>query len=337
MEDKINAAITSKYDFLDKSAYFLMQIGEDFTSEVMTFIPQRMVTEISARIIKMRSIPRSDALAIMEEFAFLIKSNDFVQSGGLEKASSILQKAFGSEESKVLINKLMRKMNKHELFAFLDNIPSAQIADFISQENPQTIAIILAHLSPDKAAEIMENLTADDAIEASIRLSQLNEVSPMVVKNISMLLESKMELLNSQKIAVGGVRNLSEIFNKMSQTNSQEVLQLIELFDAQLHTEIIDNMFVFEDILKIDRSCLRTLVTEIPEETLIKGLKNGDEEILEFFLLGFSADKKEEFKESMEYAGHVKAKELEQAQIEITSIAQKLLENETIYFDEELD
>jgi len=324
-----------KYTFLEKTAYILMQLGEDFSSAVMSNLPTDIVNSLSSKIITMGSIPKQEALSILEEYLQIIQSNQYVQTGGVERASAILQKAFGSEESKILMNKLMRKINKHELFAFLDNIPSQQIADFISQESPQTIAIILAHLDTAKAAEIMESLSADDAIETSIRLSQLKEVSPNVIRNISLLLENKMELLTSQKVEVGGVRNLSEIFNRMSQTAASEVLQLIELFDEELHKQILENMFVFDDILKIDPVCTRTLIKEIPEDILIKGLKNAEEEMLEFFLAGMNEDNRNMFEENMEYAGKIKLKDMELAQTEITNIASNLLESEKIYFLED--
>jgi len=327
--------MTNKYTFLEKTAYILMQLGEDFSSGVMSHLPIEIVNKLSSKIITMGSIPKSDALLILEEYLNVLQSNQYVQTGGVDKASAILQKAFGMEESKILMNKLMRKINKHELFSFLDNIPSQQIADFISSESPQTIAIILAHLDTAKAAEIMESLSADDAIETSIRLSQLKEVSPSVIRNISLLLENKMELLTSQKVEVGGVRNLSEIFNKMSQTAAGEVLQLIELFDEELHKQILENMFVFDDILKIDPVCARILIKEIPEETLIKGLKNAEEDILEWFLAGMNEDNKNMFMENMEYAGKIKLKDMETAQTEMTNIASKLLETEQIYFLED--
>jgi flagellar motor switch protein FliG len=327
--------MSSKYSFIEKTAYVLMQLGDEYSSNVMGKLSPDVVNKLSSKIITMGSIPKQEALLILEEYLQIIQSNQYVQTGGVDKASSILAKAFGTEESKILMNKLMRKINKHELFAFLDNIPSQQIADFISSENPQTIAIILAHLDTQKSAEIMEALSADDAIETSIRLSQLKEVSPSVIKNISLLLENKMELLTSQKVEVGGVRNLSEIFNKMSQTSSQEVLQLIDLFDPELHENILENMFVFDDILKIDPTCIRTLMKTIDDDLLIKGLKNAEEDILDFFLSSMNEENRAIFQENMEFAGKIKAKDMEAAQTEITNTASKLLETEQIYFLEE--
>jgi flagellar motor switch protein FliG len=319
---------------IDKIAYFLIQMGEDFTSEVLLNLKPDTVQEVSKRLIKLRSIDKPQALKILEEFNYIIQSNKYVMAGGIDYASEVLSKAFGGTESKKLLDRLLKSINKHEAFSFLNQIKPQQLAEFIQGEAPQTIAIVLAHMDTGGAAETLGYLNADLKIEVAIRMSNLKDISPSIVKNISIILENKLTLLTSSKVELGGVRSVAEIFNKMG-SKAQDTLDLIGMYDEELAADIKEKMFTFEDIIKIERVGIGRIKDSIDGETLQRAIKNASNEIQEAFYSVMSDKEKIIFKEELEYLGKLRLKDIDEAQAIILTEAQKLLETEQIFFDEE--
>lgn len=319
---------------LDKISYFLIQMGEDFTAEVLLHLKPEIVREVSKKLIKLKSIDKPQALKILEEFNYIIQSNQYIMSGGLDYASDVLTKAFGGPESKRILDRLLKSINKHESFAFLNQIKPQQLAEFIQGENAQTIAIVLAHMDTHGAAETLSYLNADLKIEVAIRMSNLKDISPSIVKNISILLENKLTLLTSSKVELGGVRSVAEIFNKMG-TKAQDTLDLIGMYDEELAQEIKDKMFTFEDIVKIEPAGIALIKDNIDSETLQKAIKNASETIQDAFYSVMTEKEKQIFLEDMEYIGKLRIKDIDESQTTVLIEAQKLIDNEQIFFEED--
>ena len=324
----------NEVQMVDKIAYFLMQMGEEFTSEVLLNLNPTLVQVVSKRLIKLKSVDKKTALSILEEFNYIIQSNKYVMAGGIDYAEEVLSRAFGGTESKKIMERLMKSLNKHQAFSFLNQIKPQQLAEFIQGENPQTIAIVLSHMETGSAAETLGYLNADLKIEVAIRMSNLKDISPSIIKNISIILENKLALLTSSKVELGGIRSIAEIFNKMG-SKAKETLDLIEMFDEDLAKDIKEKMFTFEDIIKIEDIGIVKVKEAVESEVLQKAIKNASEEIKEKFYSSMAEKERVIFEEELEYLPKLRLKDIDEAQGEVLNEAQKLLETETIFFEEE--
>jgi len=320
-------------DIIDKIAHFLMLMGNDFASNVFTKLPQKLITVITKRMIEAKPLKKIEMLKILEEFNYIILSNQYIIDGGIEHAKDILSRAFGPNESKKILEKLLKSMGQNNYFAFLSKIKPQQLAEFIDNENFQTIAIILSHMEPARAAETLEELDANMKLEVSVRMANLQDVSPNIIKNIANLLEQKLELLSSNKVEIGGTRTVAEMFNRMG-SSAKDTIDMMELYDSELAQSIKEKMFTFEDIIKIETEGMIVLKNTIEDKlTIAKAIKNVDEELQNKFLDAMSEGEKDEFLEEMSYINRLRLKEVEQSQAEIVDNAQKLLEAEAIFLD----
>lgn len=333
LKDSSSVPRTDKsFTMVDKIAYFLMQMGSEFTAEVMLFLPQETIGVISEKMMQLQALTKKEALAVLEEFNYLIQSNQYIMTGGFDYAKDVLDKAFGQKESKKILDRLLKTMNKHQSFNFLGKIKPQQLAEFIQGEHPQTIAIVLSHMESGPAAETLGFLNEDRKIEVAIRMANLKDVSPSIIQKISKLLEARLDLLTSSKVELGGVRSVAEIFNRMG-SKAKETLELIEMFDDELARDIKDKMFTFEDIIKIEDDGMMLLKERLDKDLLGKAIKTATEDLQNKFLDVMSETEKLIFLEEMEYLGKLRMKEVDKAQSEIVNIAQKMLEEEEIFME----
>ena len=182
------------------------------------------ITEISKHIANNRSVERAIALAVLEEFYAIIQSNQYLSSGGLEYAREILYKALGPEEAKKVLDRLSKTMANTQNFSYLSKIKPQQLADFIVNEHPQTIALILAHMDATAAAETIGYFSDDMRAEVAMRMAKLGDISPSIIKRVSAVLEPKLESLASYKVEVGGPRAVADIFNRLGAKASKGTL-----------------------------------------------------------------------------------------------------------------
>ena len=174
-------------------------VGEDATSQIFARMSVESITEISKYIANNSSIEKSIGAAVLEEFYAIVQSNQYLNTGGLEYAREILYKALGPEEAKKVLERLSKTMQGSQNFAYLAKIKPQQLADFISTEHPQTIALILAHMDPSAAAETLYIFAPDLRGEVVIRMAKLGDISPAIIKRVSAVLESKLESLATYK------------------------------------------------------------------------------------------------------------------------------------------
>nr|3USY_A Chain A, Flagellar motor switch protein [Helicobacter pylori]3USY_B Chain B, Flagellar motor switch protein [Helicobacter pylori] len=222
-------------------------------------------------------------------------------------------------------------------FAYLGKIKPQQLADFIINEHPQTIALILAHMEAPNAAETLSYFPDEMKAEISIRMANLGEISPQVVKRVSTVLENKLESLTSYKIEVGGLRAVAEIFNRLGQKSAKTTLARIESVDNKLAGAIKEMMFTFEDIVKLDNFAIREILKVADKKDLSLALKTSTKDLTDKFLNNMSSRAAEQFVEEMQYLGAVKIKDVDVAQRKIIEIVQSLQEKGVIQTGEEED
>jgi flagellar motor switch protein FliG len=319
-----NRMIYEKYSMAEKVAILLMQVGEDITAQIFQFLDLDTITEITKNISNISIVDKSLATAILEEFYAIFQSNQYISSGGFEYAKEILYKALGAEEAKKVLEKLSKSMQTGQNFAYLSKIKPKQLADFIISEHPQTIALILAHMDAAAAAETLQNFPDDTRAEVAMRMANLGDIAPTIIKKVSTILESKLESLTTIKIEVGGPRAVADIFNRLGQKTAKSTLSYIEQVDEALATSIKDMMFTYEDILKVDNKAVQEILKNIDKKDLMISLKSATDELKDKFFTNMSQKAAEALLEEMQFMGPVKVKEVESAQRRIVEVVQNL-------------
>lgn len=327
---RLNEEQKMVYDDLsmaEKIAILLIQLGEDATTMLFSHMDIDIITEISKYIATAKTIDKSVAAAVLEEFYVVSQSNQYLKSGGIEYAKEILFRTFGPEIAQKIMDKLQKSMETTKSFSYLGQVRPQQLADFIVKEHPQTIALIVAHMDASSAAETLVYFPDDIRSEVVIRMANLGDISPSVVKRVSTVLESKLESLTSYKVEVGGPRAVAEVLNRLGQKASKSTIDIIEKNDPSLATMIKELMFTFEDINTLDNNAIREILKVVDKKVLMVGLKGSGEELKRKFLANMSQRASEAFIEEMQFIGAVRVKEVEEAQRKVVELVQKLAED----------
>lgn len=330
----------AQYDELsmsEKVAILLIQVGDEITSEVFHHLDIESITEISKHIMQLNGTDKAVGAAVLEEFYTILQSNQYINSGGVDYARELLIKTLGPDIAKRVLDKLAKTMQSTKNFGYLDKVKPQQLADFIVNEHPQTIALILAHMDSGGAAETLGFFTDELRAEISIRMANLGDISPSVVKRVSAVLEQQVESLTSYKVEVGGPRAVAEMFNRMGQKTAKATLAQIEQRDEQLANEIKEMMFTFEDMIKLDKTAIIEILKVADKKDLALALKSSADELKQKFMSNMSSRASEQFAEEIQFLGAVKVRDIEAAQRKIIEIVQNLSEQGLIQLGEQDD
>lgn len=340
MATTLSARQRAQYDELsmsEKIAILLVQLGDDITSEVFHHLDIDSITEVSKHIAQLSGMDKTIGAAVLEEFYAIFQSNQYINTGGMDYARDLLVKALGPDAAKAILDKLAKTMQSQKNFSYLSKIRPQQLADFIINEHPQTIALILVHMDAGGAAETLSYFSDDLRAEVAIRMANLGDISPGVVKRVSAVLENKLESLTSYKVEVGGTRSVAEIFNRLGQKAAKATLSHIEQIDAQLATEIKEMMFTFEDISKLDNNAIREILKVADKKDLTLALKSAGDDLKQKFMGNMSQRASEQFMEEMQFLGAVRVRDVENAQRKIVEVVQTLSEQGLIQLGEQDD
>ena len=311
---------------LEKIARFFVLIGEDSTVKIFQFLDKAYVEQISTAITQIQSINKDVSLAILEEFHLYTRTKGFISSGGYDFAKDILYKSIGQEAAEEVLEKLSRMKLANQAFSYLDSVNPKQLSDFIKDESPHTIAVILAHMDPSKSADVLMELDEEIRVKVSIQIATIKDVSPDVVRTISAVLERKLESLLSSIVDVGGVKVVADMLNKMG-PKAVDILKNINGIDTSLATRIKDNMFVFEDLLNLDSEYIMKIIQSVESADVVVAMKNTTQEQIEKVTGAMSQRVKDRFYEESEMLTKVKIKDIEAAQRRMLSVVQKMMDD----------
>ena len=311
---------------LEKIARFFVLIGEDSTVKIFQYLDKDYVEQISTAITQIQSINKDVSLAILEEFHLYTRTKGFISSGGYDFAKDILYKSIGQEAAEEVLEKLSRMKLANQAFSYLDSVNPKQLSDFIKDESPHTIAVILAHMDPSKSADVLMELDEEIRVKVSIQIATIKDVSPDVVRTISAVLERKLESLLSSIVDVGGVKVVADMLNKMG-PKAVDILKNINGIDTSLATRIKDNMFVFEDLLNLDSEYIMKIIQSVESADVVVAMKNTTQEQIEKVTGAMSQRAKARFYEESEMLTKVKIKDIEAAQRRMLYVAQKMMDD----------
>ena len=315
-----------------KAAILAVLLGDEASAGVFRYLQEDEVQEISREISRLGKIEPEIADVVLDEFHRMTTAQTLVARGGAEFAKKLLVKAFGGDASKKLLDRLnISLQNTLVGFDSLQKADPAQLSKFIASEQPQTIALVLAHLNSSQAAALLSSLPAPLRADIVMRMASLEQISPEIISKITTILEQKLRSLGDfNRESYGGIRAVAELINRMETKSAASILEKIENENPALALSIRNLMFVFDDIMLIDDQGMREIIQRIDKKTLTVALKGCSEELRTQFFRNMSTRAVDMLREDMDVLGPVKVRDVEAAQQQIVAVIRKLDEDGTI-------
>ena len=315
-----------------KAAVLMIILGDQISGEILRQLDDEEVQALGREVARISSISNDQAETILEEFYQMSMARDYVLKGGIDYAKKMLMNAFGPEHAKKLVDRLVKTLGS-ELASFdtLQKADPQQLAKFIHNEHPQTIALILSHLNASQAAGLLISLPQELRADVALRMANLDQISPEIISKIASIIGQKLKALGElSRESYGGVRAVSEMFNRLDSGTSKEILESIEQNDPKLVETIRHMMFVFEDLLLLSPDAVKELLTKVDRKILTVALKGTSEQLKTHILQVMSQRGAEMLKEDMDALGPVKLKEVDAAQQQIIAVIRQLEAEGTI-------
>jgi len=319
-KNKANKELTGR----QKAAIFLVTIGSEISAEIFKHLREDEIETLTFEIARLETIEPDQKDAILMEFQELMMASEFITTGGIDYARELLEKSLGSQKAIDIINRLTSSLQVRP-FDFIRRTDPAHLLNFIQQEHPQTIALILAYLEPNKASIILQSLPHEVQSDVARRIATMDRTSPEVLREVERVLEKKLSTLSSEDYtAAGGVESIVEILNLVDRSSEKQIIEALEDEDPELAEEIKKRMFVFEDIVMLDDRAIQKVLREVDSQELAKALKSVDTEVQDKIFRNMSKRAAGMLKEDMEYMGPIRLKDVEEAQQKIVSIIRHL-------------
>ncbi|MFR8193991.1 MAG: flagellar motor switch protein FliG [Clostridium sp.] len=319
-----SASSYSEMDGIQKAAILLITLGPEKAAVVFKHLKEDEIEQLTLEIANTRSVTPAQKEQVLNEFYEVCLAQQYIAEGGIGYAKDLLQKALGESKAQEVLGKLTASLQVRP-FEFIRKTEASQILNFIQDEHPQTIALILSYLSPQQAAGIISSLAPDKQTDVAKRIAMMDRTSPDVIKEVENILEQKLASLVSQDYTiVGGVDSVVEVLNTVDRGTEKHIMENLEIEEPELADEIRKKMFVFEDILMLDDRSIQRVLREVENSELAVALKNANEEVQNVIFNNMSTRLVDMIKEDMEYMGPVRLKDVEEAQQKIVNIIRKL-------------
>lgn len=309
---------------VQKAAILLIALGPDKSSNVFKHLKEDEIEQLTLEIANTRSVSPAMKDAVLDEFYEVCLAQQYIAEGGIGYAKDLLEKALGSERAKDVIGKLTASLQVRP-FEFVRKTDASQLLNFIQDEHPQTIALILSYLSSNQASAIISALSPEKQSDVAKRIAQMDRTSPDVIKEVEKVLEQKLaSLVNQDYTIVGGVDSIVDILNTVDRGTEKHIMESLEIEDPELADEIRKKMFVFEDILSLDDRSIQRVLREVDNNELAVALKGSNEEVQNLIFSNLSKRLATMIREDMDFMGPVRMKDVEEAQQKIVNIIRKL-------------
>jgi flagellar motor switch protein FliG len=322
----VNVAQNEKLRGYQKAAVFLVTLGEDSSAEILKHLTEDEVNLVTQAVARITNINAEQADNILEEFYQMTLAQEFIVKGGLDYAKKMLMTAFGPETTKRLMDRLSKALGSDVAsFDALQRADPQQLAKFIHNEHPQTIALVLSHLNPTQAASLLVSLPQRIRSDVAIRMANLDQISPEIIHKIASVIGQKLKTLGDfSRESYGGVRAVSEMFNRLDSGTSKDILADIEQQDTNLFETIRQLMFVFDDLLLIDGVGIKEVLSRVDRKVLTSALKGTSEQLRNHMFSAMSQRGAEMLKEDIDALGPMKIREVDAAQQQIISVVRQL-------------
>ncbi len=309
---------------IQKAAILLISLGPEKSANIFRHLKDDEIESLTLEIANTRSVPPDLKERVLEEFYEVCLAQQYIAEGGINYAKELLDKALGEDRARDVIGRLTASLQVRP-FEFVRKADPSQLLNFIQEEHPQTIALILAYLPSSQAAAVVSALPPEKQADVAKRIALMDRTSPDVIKEVEKVLEKKLSsLVNQDYTIVGGVDAIVSILNTVDRSTEKHIMETLEIEEPELADEIRRKMFVFEDILTLDNRAIQTVLREVDNNELAIALKNANEDVQNCIFSNLSSRLATMIKEDMEYMGPVRLKDVEEAQQKIVNIIRKL-------------
>ena len=315
---------SSEISGLQKAAILLITLGPERSAGIFKHLKEEEIEELTLEIANTRTVGPDVKEEVLEEFYGVCLAQQYVAEGGIGYARELLEKSLGSEKAMDVIGRLTASLQVKP-FEFVRKTDASQLINFIQDEHPQTIALILSYLAPQQAAQIISGLAPDRQADVARRIAVMDRTSPDVIKEVEAILEQKLaSLVNQDYTIIGGVDSVVEILNSVDRGTEKHIMESLEIEEPELADEIRKKMFVFEDILLLDDRSIQRVLRDVDNNDLGIALKAANEQVQNAVFNNLSKRLATMIKEDMEFMGPVRMKDVEEAQQKIVNIIRKL-------------
>ncbi len=309
---------------VQKAAVLLIALGPERSSQIFKHLKDDEIEQLTLEIANTKSVPAELKDEVIEEFYEICLAQQYIAEGGIAYAKELLDKALGEDRARDVIGRLTASLQVRP-FEFVRKADASQLLNFIQDEHPQTIALILAYLPSSQAAAVVSALAPEKQADVARRIALMDRTSPDVIKEVERVLEKKLaSLVNQDYTIVGGVDSIVSILNTVDRSTEKHIMENLEIEEPELADEIRRKMFVFEDILILDNRSIQTVLREVDNNELAIALKNANEDVQQVIFDNLSSRLATMIKEDMEFMGPVRLKDVEEAQQKIVNIIRKL-------------
>lgn len=307
-----------------KAAILLISLGPDVSAQVYKHLTEEEIEKLSLEISSVKKVDSELKEEIIEQFHQIVVAQDYITQGGIGYAKTVLEKAFGKQEAASIINRLTSSLQVRP-FDFARRADPQQVLNFIQNEHPQTIALVLSYLDPEQAGQILSELPQEMQAEVARRIATMDSTSPEIINQVEQVLESNLSASFTEDYTqTGGIQAVVEVLNGVDRSTERTILDTLESQDPELADEIKKRMFVFEDIVILDNRAIQRVIREVENEDLRLALKAASDEVKEVIFNNMSTRMAETFKEEMEYMGPVRLRDVEEAQQRIVATIRRL-------------
>ena len=309
-----------------KSAILLMSLGEDRAAAVMRHLPTNEVQALGVAILKLTQVSLDEQAAVLAEYRLETEQLSALNLDPNSYIRAVLQKALGDDRASNLLEYILHHDEPHGGIDRLNNLEAGEVVELIRDEHPQIITTLLVHLERKKASEVLEKLTERLRHDVLLRIATFNGVQPTALKELTDELTDMLSGEGLKRGRLGGVRTVAELVNLMSSSNEKASIEHVTEHDAGLAQRIIDEMFVFEDLLDLEDRSIQRLLQDIQSESLIVALKGSPQEIREKILKNMSQRAAETLREDMDLHAPVRVSQVETEQKAILQIMRRLVD-----------
>ncbi|GGC96949.1 flagellar motor switch protein FliG [Pontibacillus salipaludis] len=309
-----------------KAAVLLISLGPDVSAQVYKHLTEEEIEKLTLEISSVKKVEPDQKEEILDQFHQIALAQDYISQGGIGYAKTVLEKALGDKEASDIINRLTSSLQVKP-FDFARKADPSQILNFIQNEHPQTIALILSYLDSEQSAQILSELPQEMQADIARRIAIMDSTSPEVINEVEQILERKLSATVTQDYTqTGGIEAVVNVLNGVDRSTERTILDSLEIQDPELAEEIKKRMFVFEDIVTLDNRAIQRVIRDADNEDLMLSLKVASEEVKEVVFKNMSSRMSETFQEEMEYMGPVRLRDVEESQTRIVSIIRRLEE-----------
>ncbi|GAE43647.1 flagellar motor switch protein FliG [Mesobacillus boroniphilus JCM 21738] len=309
-----------------KAAILLISLGPDVSASVYKHLSEEEIEKLTLEISGVKKVDSLAKEEILEEFHSIALAQDYITQGGIGYAKTVLEKALGTDQAAVIINRLTSSLQVRP-FDFARKADAGQILNFIQNEHPQTIALILSYLDSAQAGQILSELPQDVQADIARRIAVMDSTSPEIINEVEQILERKLSATVTQDYTqTGGIEAVVDVLNGVDRATERTILDALEIQDPELAEEIKKRMFVFEDIVTLDNRAIQRVIRDCENEDLMLALKVSSDEVKEIVFKNMSKRMVETFQDEMEFMGPVRLRDVEEAQSRIVAIIRRLEE-----------